>query len=302
MSHDEIWFYNENQTYGEFSNFYKLKNFKMKFGDKLQKFETSEAYFQAFKFLSSKSTQIDLKYAEIISLQKTGTASANLGRQKNPRQNYAWAQLQKELISKYKDKAYQRKDWAFVKDNVMRRVVYHKFLDKQLQKKILETNSKDLYEHTSRDDYWGNGFPKGNTNIHGKGKNKLGLILEETRFILGGKLSNRYKLFSFAKANWLIPGILIHSANPPKEFIIKEQIDCVVSLLDENDDTCEIKHGVIYAKWKMFEKAHHPPKKNDKYCIMYIVCYWFRYENISSLSWGCWTFIINFGNSNELFI
>ena len=68
-----------------------------------------------------------------------------------------------------------RKDWEQVKDDVMRVAVEAKFRQHRgLAKKLLETGTATLVEHTVKDSYWANG---GN----GKGKNMLGKILMEVR-------------------------------------------------------------------------------------------------------------------------
>ena len=73
-----------------------------------------------------------------------------------------------------------RSDWDQVKDDVMRFVVMHKFLqNKDIQEKLLLTGDAKLVEHDTRrhDMYWGDGGD-------GSGKNMLGVVLMEVREII----------------------------------------------------------------------------------------------------------------------
>lgn len=65
-------------------------------------------------------------------------------------------------------------DWEESKDQIMKHVLMIKFSDDKLKKKLLETKGKRLNNINSyRDEYWG--------IYMGKGKNKLGRILESIR-------------------------------------------------------------------------------------------------------------------------
>lgn len=110
-----------------------------------------------------------------------------------------------------------RNDWEDIKDNVMRRAVYLKFSQNpELKEILLGTNSKLLFEHTFRDSYWADGHPKNNSCIHGEGKNMLGKILEETRYVLGGDIIDRFKETIFEYGHWVIPGLFYVSGAPDK--------------------------------------------------------------------------------------
>lgn len=210
---DEFWFYD-----GQLSNFYKCKHLII--ND--VKYEHSEGYFQSQKFKGENATPIDIEYANIIAAQNTGNKSASLARQKKPYQNYQWAKDIWEIIQEYQEKGVKiRGDWDLVKDNVMRRVVYQKFYqDPTLRKNLIKTESKLLFEHTSRDSYWADGHPRDNPNVHGDGKNMLGIILEEVRYILGGKLSPRFDhMLTFEYSNWIIPGVFFDIGSSKRETI-----------------------------------------------------------------------------------
>ena len=83
--------------------------------------------------------------------------------------------------AKYKGKRVSlRPDWEAVKTDVMRRVVFAKFTqDPALAQALLDTGETPLIEgNTWRDCYWGVDLRTG------KGQNRLGLILSETRAYL----------------------------------------------------------------------------------------------------------------------
>lgn len=137
-----------------------------------------------------------------------------MARQKPPNQPYAWAKELKVIIDQHPN-ATIRADWENIKDLVMRRIVFIKFTK---LKTLQETKDKKLVEHTKKDSYWGDG--------HGTGLNKLGKILEETRYLLGGHLSDRYtSMLVFDYSHWVIPGLLLASGAPNDE-IHDKMVDC----------------------------------------------------------------------------
>lgn len=110
-------------------------------------YATSEHYFQSQKFAG---TQIE----------------ENVRQCKRPNDAAAMGRDRKNSL---------RKDWDSIRDNVMREVVYTKFVQHDdLKKILLSTGDEKLIEHTGNDNYWADG---GN----GSGKNMLGIILMETR-------------------------------------------------------------------------------------------------------------------------
>ena len=137
-----IKFYSVNDEYGEFSNF---ALFPIKVKGKL--WPTSEHYFQAMKFEAQKD-QNDIRSV------KSPMEAARRGRDR---------------------KRKLKRNWESVKDNVMREAVLQKFTQHlDLKELLLSTGDAKLIEHTENDSYWGDGGD-------GSGKNKLGLILMETR-------------------------------------------------------------------------------------------------------------------------
>lgn len=135
-------FYSTADEYGEFSNF---AAFPIRLDT--QMWPTSEHYFQAQKFLAA-------EHREEIRQAKSPMIAARLGRSRK-----------KPL----------RRDWESCKVAIMRKAVLAKFTQHQeLRELLLGTGDAKLVEHTSNDDYWGDGGD-------GHGKNMLGRILMEVR-------------------------------------------------------------------------------------------------------------------------
>ncbi|WP_329619838.1 NADAR family protein [Streptomyces sp. NBC_01255] len=108
---------------------------------------TSEHYFQAQKFAGT-------AHADRIRRAPSVMQAAELGRTRS----YPL-----------------RRDWDGVKDDVMRRAVYEKFMQNQeIRLILLATGQQRLVEDTTTDHYWGRGST-------GTGKNMLGRILTRTR-------------------------------------------------------------------------------------------------------------------------
>lgn len=67
------------------------------------------------------------------------------------------------------------KDWVDRREGVMRKIIFEKFKNPTLQKKLLETgNAKLINANHWGDKFWG-------VSPEGEGQNKLGLLLEEVR-------------------------------------------------------------------------------------------------------------------------
>ena len=141
-----IYFYGTKQwkEYFYMSNFYLAK---INLDDK--EWKTTEHYFQAMKFSTTSPTLV-----EQVRLAETPREAADLGRNRtNPRRN----------------------DWEEVKEEYMEKALYAKFTQhKKLKRMLLDTGSKKLVERTKNDSYWGDGGD-------GKGKNRLGFLLEKIR-------------------------------------------------------------------------------------------------------------------------
>lgn len=144
-------FYTTKTKYGCFSNFSRHSFFL-----ESKYYMTSEHYYQAQKFATTDPT-----YAEQIRNAPNPKEAANLGRAtRTPA---------------------MRPDWDEVKDDIMRKVVMHKFTNHEsCRKTLLGTGNDELIEDSPYDSYWGCG-------ADGRGKNMLGVILMETRETLRKK-------------------------------------------------------------------------------------------------------------------
>ena len=139
---EPIYFLSKTDQYSEFSNFHHAP---IKIDDKIWK--TTEAYFQAQKFLH------DPAYQETIRNAQTPTMAKKLGSTR---------------------KVKIRDDWEQIKDDVMSRALYAKFMQHQtLKQLLLSTGNRPLVENNKRDNYWGIG--------NGNGLNKLGKALCDLR-------------------------------------------------------------------------------------------------------------------------
>ena len=73
------------------------------------------------------------------------------------------------------DNRKRREDWDDVKDDIMYKCLMVKFTTHEnLKKMLLETEDRELVEHTENDSYWGDGGD-------GSGKNMFGVILMKVR-------------------------------------------------------------------------------------------------------------------------
>jgi N-glycosidase YbiA len=137
-----IFFYRQDDPYGEFSNF-SAHPFKLNG----REWPTSEHYFQAQKFAGT-------EHEETVRNAKTPSIAAKLGRSRS---------------------LPLRPDWEAVKEDVMRDALRAKF-DKhpKLKSFLISTGDAELIEHTRNDSYWADGGD-------GSGKNRLGILLMELR-------------------------------------------------------------------------------------------------------------------------
>jgi N-glycosidase YbiA len=137
-----IYFYSTQQDYFEFSNFSQHG-----FTIKGKYWPTVEHYFQAQKFPGH-------PLAERIRTASNPMQAKKLGRTRS---------------------VPLRPDWEKVKDDIMREAVLAKFTTHDdIKQRLLSTGKEKLVENAPRDYYWGCGS-------NGNGKNRLGLILMETR-------------------------------------------------------------------------------------------------------------------------
>lgn len=144
-----IKFYKLKEPFSEFSNF-------ARFPIKLDEYTwaTNEHYFQAQKYINT------IRF-EMIANAFSPRAAADLGRDRS---------------------LPLRTDWEQVKNDVMRKCCIEKFKTyTHLKTLLLSTKHEEIIEDSPVDYYWGCGK-------NGTGKNVLGKILMETRYILRNNL------------------------------------------------------------------------------------------------------------------
>lgn len=169
---EKILFYKETEQFGEFSNFFQLKEPIVYEGNK---YATSEHLYQALKFKWEGASTLQLEYAELIRNAKTPNQSKILACQEVSG-GYAWRTALNPIIKKYIQLGVEpRQDWEFIRIDVMKKVLRLKFqTDQHCRNLLISTNQRPLAEHTTRDDYWGDGGD-------GTGENWLGKCLVEVR-------------------------------------------------------------------------------------------------------------------------
>ncbi|WP_422930204.1 NADAR family protein [Singulisphaera sp. PoT] len=135
-------FYSVSDEYGEFSNFSPYPILL-----RGKRWPTTEHYFQAQKFAGAPDEE-ELRKA------KSPMIVARMGRSRS-----------RPL----------RKDWESVKVQIMHEAVLAKFTQHEdLRALLIGTGDSKLVEHTTNDDYWGDGGD-------GSGKNMLGILLMRVR-------------------------------------------------------------------------------------------------------------------------
>jgi hypothetical protein len=141
---EQINFYGANKPYGEFSNF---AIFPIRLDDHI--WATNEHYYQAQKYMTPE-LRLRVRLASgpgMAKMMGNDRTMANIG-----------------------------PDWETIKDDIMRKAVRAKFEQhEELRTLLLSTGDAILAEHTSNDNYWGDG------GGDSKGKNMLGKILMEIR-------------------------------------------------------------------------------------------------------------------------
>lgn len=182
MATDQLQFYSEKDKYGEFSNFYAATLTLQLRPDLVVTAPTSEHLFQALKYLGPAATQREIEYAKIIVAQSTPYKSKILAN-RQIRGGYEWQLKLNDIIRRYAD-CHMRADWDVVRDNQMRLVCFQKFMQHpELVPLLLSTGSQILVEHTTRDNYWGDGGYYDVNPQLSRGRNQLGRILMETRHL-----------------------------------------------------------------------------------------------------------------------
>lgn len=163
-------FYRESGLYGELSNFFLL-SVPLSYNNR--SYTTSEHLYQSLKFLGPMASLRSIEYADCIRTASTPNKAKILARQKCGG-GYNWQKELRTVIEKYKD-IKPREDWEDVKADVMLLCLKLKFQQNlRCRKVLLSTGDCLLVEHTSNDEYWGDG---GN----GIGQNMLGKLLMQVR-------------------------------------------------------------------------------------------------------------------------
>lgn len=138
-----IEFSSKSAQYSEFSNFYSSP-----FILKDKQWPTVEHYFQAQKFPGDPNLQ------EMIRLALTPASAKKMGRTRSP---------------------HFRSDWEEVKETVMYEALEAKFTQNPAVATLLKsTGTAPLKEKAFWDNFWGTGRT-------GKGKNRMGALLEQIR-------------------------------------------------------------------------------------------------------------------------
>ena len=164
MAHNTVYFYHEKGRFGEFSNFFpSLVVYKEKI------YPTSEHAFQAMKFVDYPEYQEAIRtantpgIAKILACQRTGGG-------------YKWRTDMNSIILSYRKQGVKlRSDWEEVKVEIMYEILVEKFsTNPKLKNVLLSTGDSMLVEHTTRDNFWGDGGD-------GSGQNMLGKTLVRVR-------------------------------------------------------------------------------------------------------------------------
>jgi hypothetical protein len=128
------------------------------------------------KFLPHNATEDQKSYAEVIRGYTDPHMAKTLANQRIAKDNHVWHKECNEIISLYLQRGLRiRPDWESVKDGIMLEALRAKFSQNQhLRSMLLATGEAKIYEASPIDSYWGLGMDK-------KGKNRLGLLLEQVR-------------------------------------------------------------------------------------------------------------------------
>ena len=166
MEGEKICFYAKKDKYGEFSNFYQLKEPLVVNNIK---YPTTEHLFQASKF-------DDIEYKKLIASFNSPAKSFILGKQKIV-SGLTWrTDMNEHIIDALNRGVKIKSNWEEIKVGVMMNILRLKFnQDLHCKKVLLSTDNLEIVENTHRDSFWGNGGSKNN------GKNMLGKCLMNLR-------------------------------------------------------------------------------------------------------------------------
>jgi len=276
-SSEDVKFYDPKAPNFEFSNYYVCK---VTIDGEI--YPSTEHYYQAQKFRPLNATQRSLVYAKIIQRANTPNIARELASQKI-KGGYKWRTDLNEIIREYSDVTFDKVWWDEVKDQVMRKAVWHKTNQHPKVKKLLEdTGSKIIIEASPRDSYWG-------SEKDGKGENMLGRVWMEVRHLLFGTDKAPYD-----RSFWVLPGLLLASAYPgspdPKEHaqikaqLLAKGINTFVSLVEVEENKkfapygtptegCTIEGEVVYSRIPIPDRKTLPDAKYADLVdgIMYLI-------------------------------
>lgn len=157
-----IEFWTHRDLYYEFSNFYMRRDGSPLFVLHGMNWLTSEHYYQAMKFQSHDVIQI---------AENCITVREFVAKAKTPK-------LAKECAYLPQLKMYLSDDWDRHKEGVMLDALLAKFSQNaDLKQMLISTGDAILIEKSTKDSYWGTGADR-------KGRNRLGVMLMRTRWIL----------------------------------------------------------------------------------------------------------------------
>nr|QBK89838.1 MAG: NADAR domain protein [Pithovirus LCPAC101] len=189
-----IFFYQELDINYIYSNYFYYKKGKKKgqcmfVDDEGIKWQSTEAYYQAYKYKSD--SEESKKYFKLIQECDTPYKAFLLGRQGgNIRPPWVINKSTnsdkiKDIVKKYKQSVSIREDWDNVKDNIMYKAIKYKFTQNiDLRNQLLTTGNIQIHEYTKRDNYWGIYHTKKSFI----GEDKLGILLSKLKL----ELNNNY--------------------------------------------------------------------------------------------------------------
>jgi ribA/ribD-fused uncharacterized protein len=183
ITNNRVAFYEPKAANYELSNYYRLKP-KVRWNG--MAFSSSEAMFQAAKFIYAGASPACHTYAKLIAAQSTPNKSRVLGSQKTGG-GYKWrTDLNVHIETSHAKGVKMRPDWQVVREDVMLYCLMQKFdgvASPHCKQFLLDTGTSELVEDSPRDAYWGIGKK-------GDGKNRLGALLGVTRTLLRSSKQN----------------------------------------------------------------------------------------------------------------
>ena len=158
----DIYFYDKSRLYFELSNFYRSDLII----DDI-KYKSVEHYYQSQKFVKTCPD-----FSNIIIGQTTPGKAFYLAKQIK-RNRYKWMKDLNIIIDDHTH-AKIEPEWDHIKVKIMEKALEAKFTNLDLKNILIKTGTKNIYEDSPRDSFWGLG-------TNGEGLNMLGLLLVKLR-------------------------------------------------------------------------------------------------------------------------